>query len=96
VRRAFDYYAGTHDAQNRPMGPRGALSEQYLRRIVVLRLDQEHVAGPGGTVARVQVRIRTTNVPPPAWSAERASYAPTYRLLPWWTVPADEAAGGVR
>lgn len=33
---------------------------------------------------------------PPEWSDEQVSTTPQYRLLPWWAVPADEAAGGVR
>lgn len=96
LRRAFDYYAGTHDKDNRPVGMRGTLSEEYLRRIVVLRLDRDHAAGSGGTLQRVQVRVRTAAVPPPGWSGERTPSEPAYRVLPWWTVPAAEARGGVR
>ncbi|MEV6962822.1 DUF5819 family protein [Streptomyces sp. NPDC051207] len=99
LRRAWDFFTATHDSDNRPVGLRGALSESYLRRIVVLRLDRAGVAGPGGTVERVQVRSRTTNVPPPEWTRERVSDKPTYRVLPWWPVSAesdtvDAAAGG--
>ncbi|WP_316739320.1 DUF5819 family protein [Streptomyces sp. MK7] len=96
LRRAFDYYAGTHDKDNRPVGVRGTLSEEYLRRIVVLRLDRDHAAGSGGTLQRVQVRVRTAAVPPPRWSGETVPSEPAYRVLPWWTVPAAEARGGVR
>ncbi|MFI1164974.1 DUF5819 family protein [Streptomyces sp. NPDC020801] len=96
LRRAFDFYGATHDSDDRPMGLRGALAEQYLRRIVVLRLDRDHAAGAGGVVERVQVRGRTTDVPPPKWSKEKVSQTPAYHLLPWWVVPAAEARGGVR
>nr|WP_073950675.1 DUF5819 family protein [Streptomyces kebangsaanensis] len=96
LRRAWDLYGATHDGDNRPVGLRGALAEQYLRRLVVLRLDRSRAAGAGGVVERVQVRCRITDVPPPEWSGEKARGAPVYRLLPWWTVPADEARGGVR
>jgi hypothetical protein len=96
LRRAFDFYAGAHDQDNRALGLRGALSEQYLRRIVVMRLDRDHVAGPGDVLERVQVRVRTTGVTPPVWSGEKASNTPAYRLLPWWAVPVDEARGGIR
>ncbi|MEU6403910.1 DUF5819 family protein [Streptomyces sp. NPDC046985] len=96
LRRAFDYYTSTHDKESRPVGLRGALAEQYLRRIVEMRLDRDRAAGPGGALGRVQVRSRTTSVSPPVWSGERASTAPFYHLLPWWTVPAAEAPGGVR
>ncbi|MFB8756522.1 DUF5819 family protein [Streptomyces nigra] len=87
LRRAWDFFVATHDAENRPVGLRGALSESYLRRTVELRLDREDAAGEGGVVERVQVRSRTTNVRPPKWSDERVSGRPTYRVLPWWRVP---------
>ncbi|MEV7795796.1 DUF5819 family protein [Streptomyces sp. NPDC087512] len=95
LRRAWDFYIATHDSHNRPTGLRGTLSEGYLRRIAVLRLDRNDAAGPGGVVRRVQYRSRTTPVPPPEWSGERVSDRPVYRELPWWRVPADEAKGGV-
>ncbi|MFI2641523.1 DUF5819 family protein [Streptomyces sp. NPDC018610] len=96
LRRAFDFYSSSHDGENRSTGLRGALSEQYLRRIVVLRLHRDRAAGSGGVLERVQIRVRTTSVAAPPWSGENVSTAPVYRLLPWWTVPADEARGGVR
>ncbi|MFG3656551.1 DUF5819 family protein [Streptomyces sp. NPDC047706] len=96
LRRAWDFFTATHDGSNRPSGLRGALSETYMRRIVVLRLDRAEAAGPGGAVERVQIRSRTTAVRPPAWSEERISLEPEYRELPWWTVPRDEAGGGTR
>ncbi|MET8943270.1 DUF5819 family protein [Streptomyces sp. NPDC004542] len=96
LRRAWDLFVATHGADNRPVGLRGSLSEEYLRRIVVRRLYTEDGIGPKSVIGRVQVRSRTTNVPPPAWSHEQISDTPVYRLLPWWTVTHDEAAGGVR
>lgn len=91
LRRAWDFFVATHDAQNRPVGLRGALSETYLRRIVELRLDRANAAGEGGVVERVQVRSRTTNVRPPKWSDEQVSAKPTDRMLPWWSIRADQA-----
>ncbi|MEU0248125.1 DUF5819 family protein [Streptomyces sp. NPDC006235] len=100
LRRAWDFFLATHDGENRPVGLRGSLSESYLRRIVVLRLDRDDAVraatGGGGVIERVQVRSRTSNVPPPEWSREKVSTTPAYRELPWWPVPADEAGGGVR
>ncbi len=94
LRRAWDFYTATHDDENRPNGVRGTLSESYLRRITVMRLDREDAGGRGAVVDRVQVRSRTTNVPPPKWSDEKVSDQPTYRLLPWWEVTsADRPAG---
>ncbi|MGW7380365.1 DUF5819 family protein [Streptomyces sp. NPDC054794] len=96
LRRAWDFFSATHDAENRPVGLRGGLSEQYLRRIAVMRLYREDAMSRDGVIQSVQVRSRTTNVPPPEWSDEQVSDKPVYRVLPWWTVTADEAAGGVR
>ena len=95
LRRAWDFFVATHTGDNRPVALRGALSEQYLRRIVVMRLYRDDPAGKEGVIQRVQVRSRTTNVQPPVWSRERFSSKPVYRVLPWWTVTAGEAAGGV-
>ncbi|MFF8873708.1 DUF5819 family protein [Streptomyces massasporeus] len=99
LRRAWDFYVATHDSENRPVGLRGSLSESYLRRIMVLRLDRDDAVraatGSSGVIERVQVRSRTSNVPPPDWSREKVSTTPSYRELPWWRVPQDEARGGV-
>lgn len=96
LRRAWDFFVATHTADNRPVALRGALSEQYVRRIVVMRLYRDDPTSREGVIQRVQVRSSTTNVQPPKWSQERVSDKPVYRLLPWWTVSSDEAAGGVR
>ncbi|MBX9361445.1 DUF5819 family protein [Streptomyces sp. WAC04114] len=100
LRRAWDFFVATHDSENRPVGLRGSLSESYLRRIMVLRLDRDDAVraatGSSGVIERVQVRSRTSNVPPPEWSREKVSTTPSYRELPWWRVPRDEARGGVR
>ncbi|MEV7883817.1 DUF5819 family protein [Streptomyces sp. NPDC002817] len=95
LRRAWDFFTATHGTDNRPVGLRGALSETYLRRIVVMRLDRDDAAGSDGSVERVQVRSRTTSVRPPKWSQEQVSEKPLYRELPWWSVtPADLPGGG--
>ncbi|MFF7488291.1 DUF5819 family protein [Streptomyces luteogriseus] len=100
LRRAWDFFVATHDSENRPVGLRGSLSESYLRRIMVLRLGRDDAVraatGSTGVIERVQVRSRTSNVPPPEWSREKVSTTPSYRELPWWRVPQDEARGGVR
>ncbi|MFF9582751.1 DUF5819 family protein [Streptomyces achromogenes] len=96
LRRAWDFFSATHGADNRAIGLRGSLSEQYLRRIVVMRLYRSDPASREGVLQRVQVRSSTTNVQPPPWSREPVSGKPAYRLLPWWSVTSDEAAGGVR
>ncbi|AKZ56863.1 putative membrane protein [Streptomyces ambofaciens ATCC 23877] len=93
LRRAWDFFVATHDSDNRPVGLRGTLSETYLRRIAVLRLDRAEAAEPGGVVERVQYRSRTTNVKPPSWSGEKVSDRVTYRELPWWPASTREKEG---
>ncbi|MFK4069413.1 DUF5819 family protein [Streptomyces sp. NPDC029674] len=95
LRRAWDFYVGSHDSQNRPVGLRGQLSERYIRRIAYMRLDREEPGGKGDEIARVQLRSKTTNVRPPKWSDEKVSLKPAYRVLPWWSVePADLPLAG--
>ncbi|MEV7195014.1 DUF5819 family protein [Streptomyces sp. NPDC093510] len=90
LRRAWDFYVGSHDAKNRPVGLRGQLSERYVRRIAYMRLDRESPGGKGDEIARVQLRSKTTNVRPPKWSDEKVSPKPSYRVLPWWSVAPDD------
>ncbi|WP_411158457.1 DUF5819 family protein [Streptomyces sp. CBMA291] len=100
LRRAIDFYLGTHGDDHRPNGLRGALSEEYMRRIAMLRLD----ALPGlrdaegkalsGEVRRIQLRTVTRPVPAPAWSTEKTDTATSTREFPWWPVTdADRPAG---
>ncbi|UFQ20257.1 MULTISPECIES: DUF5819 family protein [Streptomyces] len=90
LRRAWDFYVGSHDARNRPVGLRGQLSERYIRRIAYMRLDRERPGGKGDEIERVQLRSRTTNVQPPRWSEEKVPTKPVHRLLPWWSVTLDD------
>jgi hypothetical protein len=94
LRRAWDFYASSHDNANRASGLRGELSESYLRRIVARRVDRLSAEVREGTVQRVQLRSSTTNVQPPPWSTEKVSDKPVYRVLPWWTLSAKDAGTG--
>ncbi|MFL5996421.1 MAG: DUF5819 family protein [Streptomyces sp.] len=96
LRRSWDLFVATHDADNRPVGLRGTLSETYLRRIVVLRLERDDVTARSDVLVSVQVRSRTTNVPAPKWSEEKVSVQPVYRELSWWPVTADDTEGSAR
>ncbi|MGA4840753.1 DUF5819 family protein [Streptomyces sp. G45] len=90
LRRAWDFFVSTHDAQNRPTGPRGEVSERYVRRIALLRIHRQGPLGRGDMIDQVQVRSRTASVPPPKWSDEKVATKPVLRLLPWWPVaPGD-------
>lgn len=83
LRRAWDFFAGSHDEDNEPNGERGELSQEYLRRIALARIAPDH---RGGHVLRIQLRSATTAVAAPAWSGERTDTETYYRELPWWTV----------
>lgn len=103
LRRAWEYYASSHDAKEQPVGLRGQLSEQYVRRMVAQRFGPKR---DGGTVERIQVRAATKPVAPPSWSEEKIDLKTVYRVLPWWPVtshdlpgqqgPDDRAGGGER
>ncbi|MEU8590928.1 DUF5819 family protein [Streptomyces sp. NPDC048664] len=94
LRRAWDFYTAWHDGRNRPTAARGSLAEDYLRRLVALRLHREHAAAAGERLDRVQVRSRVTDVPPPAWSGQKASTTPVYRMLPWWSLRDGDTGAG--
>ncbi|WP_349637073.1 DUF5819 family protein [Streptomyces sp. RerS4] len=84
LRRAWDFFTGSHDEENRPNGERGELSEQYLRRIALDRLTPSY--RDGERIVRIQLRSATRAVPAPAWSEEKTDTQTYYRELPWWNV----------
>lgn len=95
LRRGWDFFVSTHDAQNRPTGLRGELSERYIRRMVLLRLHRHEPLARGEAFDQVQVRSRTTAVQPPEWSDEKINSKPVLRVLPWWSVtPGDLPLAG--
>ncbi|HET6860438.1 MAG TPA: DUF5819 family protein [Streptomyces sp.] len=93
LRRAWDFFTGSHDNANKANGMRGRLSERYIRRIVMLRLAHLDV---GGRISRIQVRSETTWVKAPPWSNEKTIEKPAYRVLPWWPVTEADLAAGAR
>ncbi|MFI2735000.1 DUF5819 family protein [Streptomyces sp. NPDC018711] len=97
LRRAVDFYTNTHNDNGRSNGLRGDLSEQYMRRLVMLRLDA--LEGPDGRalgpeVRRIQLRTVSRPVPAARWSTEKSRSTPSYRAFPWWTITeADRSSG---
>ncbi|MFF8291577.1 DUF5819 family protein [Streptomyces sp. NPDC016309] len=92
LRRGWDFYVNSHTDDNRPHGMRGQLSERYVRRIAMLRLEAHHL---GGRIERIQMRSATKGVEAPVWSDEKADTRTYYRVLPWWTVTAADLPGGI-
>ncbi|GGT20861.1 DUF5819 family protein [Streptomyces purpureus] len=93
LRRGWDFYVNSHNDKNEPNGLRGRLSERYLRRIVMQRLDAHAL---GGKVERIQLRSSTSAVSAPPWSQEKIDTRPFLRVVPWWTVTAADLPAGVR
>ncbi|MEV7418523.1 DUF5819 family protein [Streptomyces sp. NPDC089919] len=83
LRRAWDFFTGSHDDQNKPSGERGTLSEAYLRRIAVRRL---YAHDPAGILLKVQLRSATRSVAAPPFGDEKTDTQAFYRELPWWKV----------
>ncbi|WP_200836926.1 DUF5819 family protein [Streptomyces sp. WAC05374] len=92
LRRGWDFYVNSHTNDNRPNGLRGQLSERYVRRIAMLRLETREL---DGRIERIQLRSATQGVEAPVWSDEKTDTRPYYRVLPWWTVTAADLSGGV-
>ncbi|WP_406201208.1 DUF5819 family protein [Kitasatospora sp. NBC_01560] len=91
LRRAWDFYEGTHSAQDdSPTGPRGKLAEQYLKRIALQRTGR---SVDGERILEIEFRVTATVVRPPDWSGEAAPPAPKVRELPWWPVNDEDHRG---
>ncbi|WP_432248753.1 DUF5819 family protein [Streptomyces sanyensis] len=92
LRRGWDLYLGAHAEGARPDSLRARLSERYLRRIAMQRLEGAEL---GGAVQRIQLRSSSQAIEPPSWSPEKVDTRPVYNVQPWWTVTAADLPGGV-
>ncbi|MFF1905040.1 DUF5819 family protein [Kitasatospora sp. NPDC058218] len=91
LRRAWDFYEGSHSAQDDTLtNPRGKLAEQYLKRIALQRIGR---SVDGERVLQIEFRVTAATVPPPGWSGEAAPPAPKVRELPWWPVDDEDYRG---
>ena len=88
IRLGWNYLLETHDAQGRPMGLIGNLTQQYVLRIAVQRLAPH---ADGGTVLLVQVRSATTPVAAPPWTKQHIDTRTRYLVQPWWVVRAEDS-----
>jgi len=92
LRRAWDYYASWHSTPGEaPTGTAGALSTEYLKRIVLQRLGRRDRDG----LPIVQIQLRGAGIPVtgPSWTGAPAHAKPSYRTLPWWPVDDSDWAG---
>ncbi|MFE2724524.1 DUF5819 family protein [Kitasatospora sp. NPDC059327] len=91
LRRAWDFYEGSHSAQDDSLtNPRGKLAEEYLKRIALQRIGR---SVDGERILQIEFRVTAATVPPPGWSGEAAPPAPKVRELPWWPVGDEDFRG---
>ncbi|MCF2526431.1 DUF5819 family protein [Yinghuangia soli] len=83
LRRAWDFYNSHHADDGTRTGGHALLSEQYLRRIVIGRLQD---AGRADGIVAVQVRAVSTQIAPPG----QGPIEPTVRELVWWEASPDD------
>ncbi|MFI1397298.1 DUF5819 family protein [Streptomyces sp. NPDC020681] len=97
LRRAWDFYAKTHDLRDgRRVDRRGDLSEQYLKRIALQRFGRGDSSGTQ-TVA-IQFRQQLSPVQPPRWDTRDAGTDGRVRAVapatqPWWPVREHDYEG---
>lgn len=91
LRLAWSFYRNSHSRRDAPIGVRGILFGEYVKRIALQRLEGRL---SGKRVVAVQVRVTTRPVAPPRWS-DRASSAQSahHRTLPWWPVKDRDRRG---
>lgn len=90
LRRAWDNYVNTHGQQPGTDPLRSEVATDYLKRIVLQRMGREWDGEP---VVGLQIGVRMTMVPPPAWSSEKEPGPPAFRTLRWWTVTDQDYRG---
>lgn len=83
LRRAWDFYTGSHNSDETPSNHQASLSEEYLRRIVVKRLQAE---GRADGVVAVQLRTVAKPITAPGGSPSQ----PSVRELGWWETRPDD------
>jgi hypothetical protein len=84
LRRAWDFYASWHSAESEaPIGDRGQLSMEYLKRIALQRIGRDRAGIP---IVQLQVRAVTDPLTGPGWVGVHRGLRPSTRTLPWWPV----------
>lgn len=81
MRRSWDMYNSNHSSDDQGTNNRSQVFQDYLRNIAVERIGTRSTTAP----AFIQLRVTTTNVPPPGTPANAAG-SPSVRTLPWWGV----------
>lgn len=82
LRKGWDTFDETHDAEYRSTSIAGAVSKSFLKRVALMRLSHQI----DGTITYVQLRSAKTYVPEPSWSDRSTREGVYYEVLPWWQV----------
>ncbi|AUA10362.1 hypothetical protein CFP59_02461 [Streptomyces malaysiensis subsp. malaysiensis] len=90
LRLAWHFYQHSHSRRNAPIGVRGILFAEYLKRIALQRLEERL---RGERVVAVQMRVTARQVPPPRWSDRAPAQSTRHRTLPWWSVKDRDRRG---
>lgn len=83
LRRAWEFYSGSHDSEGNRTTDRAELAEEYLRRIVVKRMQAD---GRADGIVAVQLRA----VQSPIGAPDALPPAPTTREFVWWETRPDD------
>ncbi|UGQ15238.1 DUF5819 family protein [Yinghuangia sp. ASG 101] len=83
LRRAWEFYSGSHDSEGNRTTGRAELAEEYLRRIVVKRMQAD---GRADGIVAVQIRAVLT----PIGAPDAVPPAPTTREFVWWETRPDD------
>ncbi|WP_432097618.1 DUF5819 family protein [Streptomyces sp. bgisy100] len=89
LRRAWESYVATHSQQATDR-LRSELAADYLLRVALQRMGRVRHGEP---VVGLQIGVRMTMVPPPAWKTEKETDTPTFRKLRWWPVTDQDYKG---
>ncbi|WP_018547242.1 DUF5819 family protein [Streptomyces sp. LaPpAH-108] len=90
LRQAWDFFTRTHDAKGAPLGLRGELAQDYVRRIAAQRLGPQQL---DGQIVAVQLRSTYHPIAPPAWSGESEESddtRTTTETQAWWPVTEED------
>ncbi|MGW7318067.1 DUF5819 family protein [Streptomyces sp. NPDC054854] len=87
LRLAWTNYIYSLDAEGRPVGTFGNLTQRLLLRLAVDRLEPRV---DGGTIQDVQLRSAVTPVAAPRGSGLEVDTRTVYLVQPWWTVEAED------
>ncbi|MBI0300682.1 hypothetical protein JBE04_41085 [Streptomyces sp. PRKS01-29] len=91
LRLAWNFYQNSHSRRDVPLGTRGILFAEYVKRIALQRVEGRR---GGERVVAVQLRVTAKPVAPPRWSDRASSARSTrHRTLPWWSVKDEDRRG---